>query len=198
MVYFRYLFQNMEDLTPVEGLVYSELILHSLSQNERCCVDGMVNIQLSIEELEHIRMREFKCSYNTPYCPMKAATLMKHTELTFPTVQKTLTSLETKNYISDGWLLCPLQLIEDGYIKIPYKTNLKGRQLIFYAFLLDRAYSYGKVLDTWAYRFKELCDINEGNVYFLFNKLKEKHLVKRLEDGKLRIYTPEEIKREAH
>lgn len=195
MVYFRYLFQHMEDLTPVEGLVYSELVLYSLASNENCCVDGMVSIERSLEEVKDIRMREFKYDFETAYCSMKPAVLMEHTELTFPTVQKTLASLKEKGYIREGWILCPLQLIEKGYIKIPYKTHLKGRQLIFYAFLLDRSYPCKGTLDTWAYKFKELCGVNEGNVYFLINKLKEHGLVERLKDGKLQIYTPDDIKK---
>lgn len=185
----------MEDLTPVEGLVYSELILHSLASNENCCIDGMVSIERSLEEVKDIRMREFKYDFETAYCPMKPAVLMEHTELTFPTVQKALASLKEKGYIREGWILCPLQLIEKGYIKIPYKTHLKGRQLIFYAFLLDRSYSYGGTLDTKAYRLEKLCDINENNVYALINRLKAHGLVKRLENGKLQIHTPGDIKK---
>lgn len=188
MYYYKYLYQHGEDLSPNEGLIYSELLLHSLVSNRQFLTGELLYIDAAKEAMKNYRLLGW--DEDIEYYPMDTATLMKHTELTFHTVKKALSSLEEKGYIRQGYIKCSLEIVDAGYIKIPYKTGLKGRQLLFYALLLDRSHRYGGVIDTWAYRFKELCGIEEGHVYFLINKLKKVGLVERTEDGKLKIYKP--------
>ena len=82
-------------------------------------------------------------------------------------------------------------MLQEGYLKIPKGTGAKGRQLIFYGFLLNRSEKYKGVIDTWAYRFKDLCGIDVDDAYFMIKQLKKKKLVERLEDGKLKINKPQ-------
>ena len=188
MVYYKYLFKHGEDLSPNEGLVYSELLLNSLVSNEQYRTGELLYIDAAKEVMKNYKLLGW--NQDIDYYPMDVKTLMKHTELTFPTVTKVLGSLQNKGYISQGSIKCSLDIVDAGYIKIPYKTGLKGRQLLFYAFLLDRGKGHSGTVDTWAYRFKELCGIEEGHVYFMLNKLKKNGLVERLEDGRLKIFRP--------
>lgn len=192
MVYFKYLFQHMEDLSPNEGLVYSELLLNSLVSNRQYLTGELLYIDAAKEAMKNFKLLGW--DEDIEYYPMDTSLLMKRTELTFPTVKKILTSLQEKGYISQHYIRCSLEIINMGYIKIPYSTNLKGRQLIFYAFLLDRSRKHKGTIDTWAYRFKGLCGIEENNVYFLINRLKKEGLVERLDDGRLRISKPSKKK----
>ena len=188
MVYLKYLFQHMEDLNHNEGLVYSELLLHSLTSNKQYLSGELLYIDAAKQDMENFR--SLGMDEDIDYYPMNISVLMKNTEMTFPTIKKILSSLGEKGYVREHYIKCSLEIIKAGYIKIPYHTNLKGRQLIFYAFLLDRSHRHKGTIDTWAYRFKELCGIEESNVYFLINKLKKEGLVERLEDGKLKVTRP--------
>ena len=187
MVYFKHLFL-VRDLSPSEGLVYSELLLHSLVSNRQYLTGELLYIDAAKEAMRNFKMLGW--DEDIEYYPMDVGSLMKNTELTFPTVKRALAGLVEKRYIGDHYIRCSLEIVNSGYIKIPKNTGLKGRQLIFYAFLLDRSHRHNGTVDTWAYRFKDLCGIEEGNVYFLINKLKGKGLVERLGDGTLRIYGP--------
>ena len=186
MIYYKYLFQHGEDLSPNEGLVYSELLLHSLVSNKQFLTGELLYLEAAKQVMKNYK--DLGWDQDIEYYPMDTATLMKHTELTFPTVKKAISSLEEKGYICRGYIRCSLEIVNAGYVKISYKTGLKGRQLLFYAFLLDRGKGHNGTIDTWAYRFKELCGINEGHVYKMINHLKKMGLVERLEDGTLRVY----------
>lgn len=192
MVYFKYLFLNMEDLTPNEGLVYSELLFYSLSANQDYKNGKLVYFDAIEDALETYQQLGWEESIL--YFSLDIRELMKRTELTFPTVKKILTSLKTKGYVRDNYIRCSASLLQEGYLKIPKGTNVKGKQLIFYAYLLDRAKRYKGIIDTWAYRFKELCGIDADDVYFILQCLKKKGLVERLEDGRLKIYKPQKEK----
>lgn len=188
MVYFKYLFQHMEDLSPNEGLVYSELLLNSLASNRRYLTGELLYIEAAREDVENYKVLGWEEEID--YYPVDTNSLMKATELSFPTVKKIMSCLQEKGYVSQHSIKCPLELLSAGYIKIPHGTRLKGRHLIFYAFLLDRSYKHDGTVDTWAYRFKELCGVEEGHVYNMINHLKAKGLVERLEDNKLKILKP--------
>lgn len=187
MVYFKHLFL-VEELSPNEGLVYSELLLHSLVSNRQYLTGELLYIDAARDAMKNFKTLGW--DEDIEYYPMDVCSLMKNTELTFPTVKKALDSLREKGYIREHYIRCSLEIINGGYVKIPKKTGLKGRQLIFYAFLLDRSRGHSGTVDTWAYRFKDLCNVEEGNVYFLINKLKRKGLVERLDNGILKIYKP--------
>lgn len=188
MVYFKFLFQHMEDLSPNEGIVYSELLLHSLFSNSHYLTGELLYIDAAREELENYKAFEWKEEID--YFPVDTADLMKATEMTFPTVKKILVSLEDKGYIRQGYIKCPLEMLNGGYIKIPHGTKLKGRHLVFYAFLLDRGHGHKDTIDTWAYRFEELCGIKAGHVYKMINHLKKAGLLERTEGGKLKVLKP--------
>lgn len=190
MVYFKYLFLHMKDLSPNEGLVYSELLLHSLTINPQYLSGKLLHMNAAREEVENFKI--YGWGEEVEYYPMEIRKIMKLTELSFPTVKEIVSNLQEKGYIRQHYIKCPLELLNEGYIKIPFNTRLKGRHLTFYAFLLDRSYKHGKTVDTWAYRFEALCGIKEGHVYNMINHLKAKGLVGRLEDGKLKVIVPKQ------
>lgn len=184
IVYFRYLFKCTDELSPVEGLVYSVLLFNSMVSNGEFARNGT----LCIDKVKTY-IAATNCEYIN-YSPMKAIDLMNKTELTFPTVKRALSSLHEKGFIDECRIKCSHEMLNGGYMKIPYGTNLKGRQLFFYSFLLDRSYKHNNTIDTWAYRYKDLCGIDSDNAYFIINQLKNKGLVERLGNGALKIYNP--------
>ena len=190
MIYFKYLFHNLKDLSPNEGIVFSELLFHSLVSNPDYRSGEVFSIELAKDEMS--RYKELQWVEDVRYYSMDYAKIVKRTEMSFPTVKKIIKSLHDKSLI-DNHILCPYDLLNEGFIRIPYNTNLKGRELIFYALLVDRAYQHEHTVDTWAYKLAELCGMkkdSEGYIYMLINRLKKHNLVERLKDGKLRILKP--------
>lgn len=188
MVYYKYLFLHMGDLTPNEGLVYSELLFHSLVSNKDYRTGDLLYIDKVKEDMINYQLMRWEES--VPYYSLSVRELMDRTELTFPTVKKAVASLESKEYIKNSYIMCPLDLLEGGYIKVLKNTELKGRQLIFYSYLVDRSRRYKGIIDTWAYRFKELCGVDTDDAYFMIKQLKKKGLLERLDDGRLKVNKP--------
>ena len=186
MVYYRYLFLNMEELSPNEGLVYSALLSHSLMVSEFFDLDGKFCPEYAKAAIqEHIE----ECSVEyIEYQPLSVNRLAKHLEMTRNSVRKILQDLRNKyRLFTDEIILCPSELIDAGYIDIPSGTKLKGLQLVYYGLLKDRSSLYRRVIDTWAYRLAELAGIDKKAVYNLLTILHKKGFVVRRDDGKLRI-----------
>lgn len=183
IVYYKYLFNNDNTLSANEGIIYSTLLLHSLVSNDgfssknAFCINAVKDYLSNNEE-------------KIPYYPLSPKELMDKTEMTFPTVKKAVTILKTKGYIEEECIRCPIELLQKGYLKIPKGSRLKGRQLVFYGFLLDRSNRHGSTLDTWAYRFKNLCGVDTDDAYFMIHQLKNKGLLERLKNGKLKVNKP--------
>jgi DNA-binding MarR family transcriptional regulator len=193
MVYFKYLFQHMEDLSPNEGLIYSELLLYSLTSNQAYKSGELLYIDQVKDVVANYKLLGWKESID--YYPLDIKELMRRTEMSFPTVRKAMDNLIEKGYIEGSDIRCPLDLLQKGYLKIPKGTKAKGKQLIFYGFLLNRSEKYKGIIDTWAYRFKELCGVDTDDAYFMIKQLKKKGLVERLEDGRLKINKPDRNKK---
>lgn len=188
MIYFKYLFHNLKDLSPNEGIVFSELLFHSLVSNPDYKSGELFNIELAKDEMR--RYKELQWVEYIRYYSMDYPKIMQHTEMSFPTVKKLVKSLHDKSYIGTHTISCPYNLLVGGYIKVPYNTDLKGRELLLYSLLVDRTYQHGHTVDTWAYKLAELCGIQEGHVYKIINHLKRHHLLERQEDGRLRVFKP--------
>ena len=186
MKFYRHLFQHMKELTPNEGIVYSEILFHSLMETESYTADGQFSRELAVEGI----MDDGDGCIT--YQPLSEARLMKRTCMSYPTVQKAVRSLKSKLIIAGNRIKCPPELIERGYIEIPPDTSLRGRMLIFYGLLLDRSAPYGGITDTWAYRYEEICGVKKDNYYWLISQLQQRGFVERLEDGRLRIIKKEQ------
>lgn len=178
----------MEDLDPNEGIIYSELLFHSLTSNTEFLTGELLYIDAAKQLVENYKYMQWKEEID--YYPLDVKTLMSRTDMTFPTVKKILRNLEDKEYIRKGCIRCPYDLLQEGYIKLPKGTGAKGRQLVFYGLLLDRSKQFNGTVDTWAYKLMELSGTTKDNVYFLIKQLKAKGLVERLKDGRLKINKP--------
>lgn len=195
MIYFKYLLLSMGDLSPNDGIIYSELVFNSLTSNSVYMTGELLYIEAAKEETA--RQESNGGIGKILFYPLGVRELMQRTDMTFPTVKKSLAYLERSGYIMDDYLRCPFDLLNGGYIKLPERTGLKGRQLVFYSYLLSKAKKYGGIIDTWAYRLGEVCGISKDNVYFVIKELKRKDLVARLSDGRLKIIGLSDKKRGA-
>lgn len=188
MMYYRYLFFR-EDITPAEGIVYSELIYQSFScMSEVYDEEGRFDdksaraqIQDSIDLYGEARI---VC------CPINITKLADKVEMSLPTIRKTIQKFKRNGILKGNYIQCPLGLFDSKYFRIPKGTNLKGRQLVFYGYLLNLQTIYKGPVSDWAYKMRKDCGIAENYIYFLIHELSEKGWVKRLENNKLAVYKP--------
>lgn len=186
MIYYRALFDYKKGLSSSEGIVYSVLLSHSLlSYAEAFDTDGKFNIK-NAKEL--IKDTSYSAGFEAIYYEkMSISKLAEKVEMTRPAVRKILADLKTKGAIKDGFIRCPLRILEKGFMKLPPKTKLKGSQLTFYALLLERSRRYNGTIDTWASRLAKLAGITKTNAQSIINILEKKGFLKRLENGKLLV-----------
>lgn len=181
MVYYKYLFHNMRELSPNEGLVYSTLLSHSLMESENFLLDGTFSN-------DRAKLFAEDNGGYIDYQPLSTRQIMNRTDFSFPTVKKIVENLKDKHIIGKDFILCPPELLDGGYLKVPKGTKLKGQQLLFYSYIIDLCSRYGGATDKWAYRMKEDCNLtSEDNVYFIIKQLKEKGFLERLSDRRLKI-----------
>ena len=191
MVYYRYLFKNLKRLSPNEGIVYSALLANSLFSSEHFSLDGSFSAEFAKAFIrENVETQGDECITYHPIPTRKLAKLLKMAE---KTVREIKDDLEFKHHlIRKEKILCPMELLDMGYIDVDPETGLKGLQLLFYALLKDRSYHLHGTIDTWAVRLAEIMGLGtdekaKKSVHNLLSALSKRGLVKRLPDGKLRI-----------
>lgn len=186
MVYYRYLFKHSWGLSPNEGLVYSALLSHSLMTSEHFDVDGDFDVELAKAYIhDNLEIEGKECISYDPISTRRLARLLNMSE---NTVRKIKDDLENKHHlIHRGLILCPLRLLDMGFIDVDIELGLKGLQLLFYGLLRDRSRLLHGTIDTWAVRLAELMGVSKKDIYNLLSILQRKGLVERLKDGKLKI-----------
>lgn len=191
MIYYRYLFKHDWGLSSNEGMVYSALLRNSLMTSEHFSLDGKFNVEFAKAFIqENVDAQGKECIDYYPVSTRKLAKLLKMAE---KTVREIKDDLEFKHHlVRKGKILCPMELIDMGYIDVDPETGLKGKQLLFYALLKDRGYHLHGTIDTWAVRLAEIMGIGTDEkakkaVHNLLSELSKKGFVKRLPDNSLRI-----------
>lgn len=180
MVYYNYLFRNLAELSPNEGILYSALVYKSLSVPECFSPDGKFSDEYAIAYAED--------SDNfIALCDSNVTQLSKQTEMSRQTVRSCLFGLRSKYLMSSDVISCPSALISQHYLTIPPGTGLKGQQLLFYGLLLHKSQLYGGTVDSWAYKLAEQSGLTIDNVYVLIHILHRKGFIRRLDDGRLKI-----------
>lgn len=187
MVYYRELL-NDERLTANEGILYSTLIGNLVTSQDAYSEIGKLRYTRAKNEIQEYHDKTYT-SYVSMITP-STNSLIKATEMSKPTVIKTLESLRQKRYIHNGNLRCPMKILNAGYFKLPKGTKLKGNQLIFYGFLLDRGKPYNNTVDTWTSELAKLLHTSEDNIDKLVSILQQKGFIKTepivCKDGKTR------------
>ena len=143
MIYFKYLFHNLKDLSPNEGIVFSELLFHSLVSNPDYKSGEVFNIELAKDEMS--RYKELQWVEDVRYYSMDYSKIMQHTEMSFPTVKKILKSLHNKNLINAYHIICPYDLLNEGYIKIGTKKQLTELGIVSGGFLKKTKVNYDAI-----------------------------------------------------
>lgn len=187
MVFYKILFKQREKITGSMALMYSTLVGNSLLRyGEVFDADGNFDYDCAKQTINDLTDGG---NYYIDYYPMKVCKLAKKLGMTPYNVRLTLERLDQANYIGivSQSIYCPVNLLDEGFMKVPDDTNLKGWQLIDYAFMKDRAYEYYGEIDTWASRLAEMLHTSRENVYMTIKRLKAKGYVERLPNGNLRI-----------
>lgn len=152
MVFYKILLKERERITGSMALVYSTLVGYSLMQSDNLFdPDGEFDYFYAREAIKELTEDG---RYYIDLAYLSVSTLSKRLGMTPQNVRLTLNSLEEKNFIDrrQEAIYCPVNLLDEGFIKVPNDTNLKGWQLIDYAFMKDRAQAYHGEIDTWAGR----------------------------------------------
>ena len=180
MIYYRYLFKNMPELSVFDGIVYSELVYKSLMLMATFTEEGKINMSSLIEDLD-IWGPYIDC------CKINISKLAGSLESSRAAVRRSLNSLRENHLLVDQRLKCPTDLVRQKYLTLPKGTKLKGRQLVFLAYLINRSRPYRGTIDTWIYKLAQDCGISNYNAKALLHLLYERGFVERLSDRKLKI-----------
>lgn len=187
MLFYKILFEKRENITGSMALLYSTLVGRSImSCGELYDFDGTFlydEVHNVIKDLTNNGEYYIDCDFP------KKSHIAKEMGMSLKNVTLTLNRLDRENYISLGFnsIYCPLNLLDEGFLKIRNDTNLKGWQLIDYTFLKNRSLSYDGTIDSWASTLAPMLHTTENNVYKTIERLKEKGYVKRLADGRLLV-----------
>ena len=170
----------MTELSASEGILYSELVYRSLSNPEFFDSEGKFNIDVAVVYLiQEDEMLE--C------CKINITKLAEALETSNPAIRRGLASLREKHLLGDEYIKCPVNLVRQKYLSLPSDTGLKGRQLVFLAYLINRGRPYRGIIDTWESKMAKDCGISDANVSSIMHILRERGFVSRTSDGKLKI-----------
>lgn len=184
-IYYKYLFSRRGEITDSEGIVYSALIYRALENPEFFDAEGnldMENVRAFISDASEESGVE---CIDLPR--INQSKLARSVGMTRGAFIKAMKRLKDKFLVSDTFIICPLELLDGGYMELMPVEKLSAQQKVFYSFLKDRGRGYDGTIDTWASRLSEVFCTSKGNVYYLLSVLEKEGLVERQSDGKLRI-----------
>lgn len=186
--FYRYLFQNMKELTPTEKVVYSYVLSHSIAL-EPMFYDDERHIckQYIVEFLEEkiaigarSRVKRYKLSQSK---------IAKDLGMSRNTVKAVMDSLYEKYTVTDSTIDCPIELINTGYVECD--TDLSGKQLVLYLYLKDRSQPNHGIITSWAKTFYQVLgeslQVSEKGIYDLLAALEGKQLIEYLGGSKRKI-----------
>lgn len=186
MVFYKILLKQREKITGSMAIVYSTLLAQSVMSSEVFDCEGKFDYDLAHDFIYDMTGNgKYYIDLPTP----RIGNLAKQTGMTKQNIRITLKRLDEEDYIgiAEESIYCPVNLLDEGFIKIPNNTKLKGWQLIDYAIMKERSLAHGGAIDTWAGKLAESLHTTKDNVYMTINRLKEKGYVERLKDGRLLI-----------
>ena len=170
----------MPGLTVSEGILYSELVYRSLMVPEHFDDRGKLNMASVVAFLE-ANNESLDC------CKINVTRLAEALETTNPAIRRSLNGLREKFVLGSDFIKCPVELIRQRYLTLPEHTKLKGRQLVFLAYLINRGKNHRDTVDTWEYKMAEDCNISTSNVSSIMHILYSRGFLERLEGGKIKI-----------
>lgn len=190
MIFYRYLFNNIEMLTINEKIVYSSLISYSIRLSEDFYPDGQI-------DMEYIRLYINSNANATGYghIPLilpAIKEMSRELDIARNTLKKILNRFKEIRLIENNTIVCHKDLFDSGYITLPTNLDIKGQLLLFYTFLEYRSRSFGGIIDTYVSRLTELTGFSENCIYNMLYKLHKKEFVERLPDGRLKVKSLEE------
>ena len=186
MVFYKILLNQRENITGSMAIVYSTLVGQSILNGEVFDCDGAFDYEAA---RQFIYDQTENGAYFIDLPSPRIGYLSRHTGMTKQNVRLTIRRLDEAGYIGikQESIYCPVNLLDEGFIKIPNDTHLKGWQLIDYAIMKERSIGHNNTIDTWASKLAENLHTTKENVYMTIMRLKEKGYVERLPNGNLRI-----------
>ena len=181
VVYYKYLFGRRDEITDSEGIVYSALVYKALEDSECFDEEGRMNplqVRSFIEDSVNNRIVLPK---------INKSKLAESVGIKRVTIIRIMERLQAKHILSNGFIVCSVEMVEGGYMELPPVKDLSGQQKVFYALLKDRGRNHNDTVDTWARRLADIFHTTQGNVYYLLSVLEDKGYVERMEDGRLKI-----------
>lgn len=170
----------MPELTVPEGILYSELIYRSLMVPEYFDENGKLNLE-TVAAFLRDKNEVIDC------CKINVTRLAKDLETSNPAIRRSLNGLKEKFVLGSNFIRCPAEMVRQRYLTLPTGTKLKGRQLVFLAYLINRGKPHQGTIDTWEYKMAEDCNISPSNVSSIMHILYNRGFVERQEGGKIKI-----------
>lgn len=187
MVYYQYLFKNMEMLSVSEKIVYSALIGYSIRLSEDFYIDGCLD-----EEYlkQYVNSNSNEAGYgHIPLILPGIREMARELNISRNMLRKCMKRFNDIRLTDTETIVCHKDLFDLGYLTLPNNLGIRGQLLVFYAFLEYRSRPYDGIIDTWASRLEELIGIDKGSIYDMLHKLHKKGLVQRLPGNRLKINT---------
>lgn len=140
--------------------------------------------KLNLEELE------FQIEKSNHHCELfeiSHSKIAKELHMTRKTIINGLQHLQSLKYIGFDWIYINIELVQHGYFILEKSNELTGELLIFYSYLCDKSAKYNYQIDTFKSKFMDEFGKSKVAITKLLNRLYEKKLAKRLNNGKLQI-----------
>ena len=193
MVYYKFLFGNMEMLTIRDKIIYSALIDYSIKLSDLFYEDGRLNM----DDLKNcVELYAIRGDYGSIKLITPTILEMSH-ELNIPrsTLYDTIAKFKDIRLIEKDRIRCHKNLFDQGFLSFPSNLKIRGQLLVFYVLLEYRSRPYDGIIDTYAKRLSELLGVGEdkiGAIYDMLYKLHKQGFVQRLPHNKLKVISFEE------
>lgn len=191
-IYYKYLFSKRGDISDSEGIVYSALIYRALENPEFFNQEGSLDIEAVKAYINDAAQESGLECIDLP--SINKTKLAESIGMTRGAVIKIIKRLQKKSILGDGFIVCPIELLEKGYIQLPIlpvdtpkEKVITSQQRVLYGLLRNRAEVHAGVIDTWARRIADIFCTTKGNIYYMLSVLERKGYLERLPDGKLKI-----------
>ena len=191
-IYYKYLFSKRGDISDSEGIVYSALIYRALENPEFFNQEGSLDIEAVKAYINDAAQESGLECIDLP--SINKTKLAESIGMTRDAVIKIIKRLQKKSILGDGFIVCPIELLEKGYIQLPVlpvdtpkEKGITSQQRVLYGLLRNRAEVHAGVIDTWARRIADIFCTTKGNIYYMLSVLERKGYLERLPDGKLKI-----------
>jgi predicted transcriptional regulator len=193
-------FKDWNKLTVNEKIVYSFLVNYATmhqheswdKENEREYGEKKLNMDIIKEYIDKFSSLEFRKITNKKISEKTGISLR-----TVSTILNRFKKIDILNQDREGFykIVVPKGFIDNGFLNLPKKAEVKGMQLVFWAFINNRLNHYNErtgeyhnmQIDTWASRLAMDMGVKKKDVQNYIHCLAKKGFLQRSEDNRFLV-----------